>query len=260
MIFLTIFLLLAAISLVYFQYRIEHVVKTEETKKKYGKIILSVTILCLVGSNISQFIDSRKLLKDLSNLNTSNDTLKVSLKMSSQNLAKVTDDLKIVQGKNDSLLLANSVLKEMISETSVNVKEGFAQNQQYFESIETKKLTRKRLLTVEQKNNMIPILSTQKGKSLKIECSESDKESGQFAAQILQVFRTAGWKTWLNGVIGGYSNDTDMAELNILIKDINDYPPEVFTIFKAFQAAKLDFKVRIYLPLKRNEFKLFVSQ
>lgn len=260
MILLTMFLVSTAISGVYFQYRIEHVVKNKEKKRRYGKIILSVTILSLVGSNITQFVDSSKLSKDLSDLKASNETLKVSLKMSSQDLTKVADGLKLVQGKNDSLLLSNSVLMEMISETNINVKEGFAQNQEYFESIETKKLIRKRLLTVEQKNKMTPILSTQKGKSLKIECSESDKESGQFAAQILRVFRTAGWKTRLSRVIGGYSNDTDMAELNILIKDISDYPPEVFAIFKAFQAAKLDFKVRIYLPLKRNEFKLFVSQ
>ena len=220
MFLLRIFLIIIAIIGIYLQYRIEHIIKGTKKKQRYGKIILIVTVLSLIGSNVSQYFDSRQFSKDISDMKKSNDTLRVKLEQRGLELNKVGDELKNIQAKNDSLLVANDVLKKLIPVTSVDIKQGFAQNEEYLKNIETKKLVRKRLLTKEQKTLMISILSTQKGKSLPIECSEGDKESGQFAEQIMQVFKAAGWKTWLNRIIGGYSNDTKMAELNILIKDI----------------------------------------
>lgn len=198
MILFTILLLMAAISGIYLQYRIEHIVKNKEAKRKYGKIILTVTMLFLIGNNLTQFSDSRKVSTDLSALRKSSDSLDVKLEKRGLKLNEVAYDLINLQGQYDSLLSVNNVLKAIVSETNIDVKQGFQETHERLSKSKNPVIPRS--LSSNQKKSLSNALATNIA-SITIRYIPGDNESRSYANEFLLVFKKAKWEVKVSATL-----------------------------------------------------------
>ncbi len=81
----------------------------------------------------------------------------------------------------------------MMAAADRKIKEGFAQNEEYFQSIETKKIERKRIFTTKQKQRMIAVLAANKGLDVIIEFASTNQQSSVVAGDLAKIFNAAGW-------------------------------------------------------------------
>jgi hypothetical protein len=117
------------------QYRSEHINIEEAKKKKYGLLLMIISILGLLGANTSKYVESQQSSNDI-------DTLKVKIDSSNQQMVYLNTELKKIQSKNDSLLISNEILRGLLEKTnheldflSIKTVAGLAQNQKSIETI-----------------------------------------------------------------------------------------------------------------------------
>ncbi|GEM_PF-4091776 len=232
------------------EHRSEHTSKPHEKKKRLGLVLLVISIAGLLLTSISNYLESEELSNDIKALRFSNDTLKTQLDSSTQKLSFVVDKLKDIRAKNDSLLLVNQILREMIKTTkqdisilSAQTNRGFAQNLKSIETIG--KASGTRIISRIDKDKMISILSTRKGKAFFKLCV-GDREILQYAEQLKAVFKSSGWQIpdkyeyiYVNPPLEG---------LRVVIKKNDHFPVGLEETVKAFRAVDINHQIFYAAP------------
>ncbi|MDD5571948.1 MAG: hypothetical protein PHD97_12430 [Bacteroidales bacterium] len=169
--------------------------------------------------------------------------------------------LEIINHQYDSLSIQYNIIRKNLNLNNnqldnLNQKTdvGFKQNEEYFKSIDTKNLHRDRILTSSQKNKMISILKSLPGNNIEFRYpAMGNQENGRYTEQLVGVFKASGWNAWKNSQIGG--TDNKMTEVNIIIKTQDNIETNkiVNVIVDAFNAAKINFKIRIDTSMESNK-------
>jgi hypothetical protein len=228
-------------------YILEFINKQNPKKLNYGKWILVISILGLIGNNFSQSKSNSDLIDKLEVINQSHDAIKNKY-----------DSIKIQYGL---IVQELDSTKKVLNGLNTNTLNGFKRNEDYFKSIQIKNIERRRILTDQQQKNLIELLSTKSGNILIGYNVTDDQEIISYTQFFIDVFTKAGWIVNNTKYLG--FGDGNMAELNFIIKDINDPNIQEYLniINEAFSKAELNFKIRIYPEMNSKELiSLFISK
>ena len=193
------FLLIVAIIGIIVQHAIDFGKLKTKSKKHYGLIILAVSLIGVLGSNLTQYFDSMKLQANIDSLQYTNNEMNKKLDSYNQIISSVRNELDSVKSKSDSLLLDNKYLKYILGKTEENLLElgkktekGFIDNQKSIKEI--KQVAVKNIRTVPEniRELMIVELSKYKGKSVKF-LTVNEGEALKFSEELQNVYRKAGW-------------------------------------------------------------------
>lgn len=161
----------------------DHISKKKKNKKRFGFIIMICTIIPLIVTGVIQQIEGNKLADEFNNSNEQIDSL--------------YNVMGEVRYQNDSLLFLNKMMQLSLNQTNKGIQhlsestsKGFLQNQRSIENISVK--SSKRIITSEQKDLMINILSEDMG-AIEIYSTFGDPETFQYASQFKEVFEKSGW-------------------------------------------------------------------
>ncbi len=232
------------------------------TKKK-KKLKLIFGVIFLIISLIGVFFNFNLQLKQNTNAKDEKDSLNVQIKTNIKLLKFMENEIHILQNKNDSLLIVNNNLQVKIENQSSELKKlnimtdvGFRQNQEYFESIKTKDISRNRIITSQQKEILLSVLIKYKGK-IKITVYANESECHDFGYKWMDIFKDAGWEIIDNDIT---SNSMIINGITLLIKDKIECPKELNYVTEALDKANFVYDIKLYGALPISKLVLYIGE
>ncbi len=197
--FLTVFLIIVAITGVYIQYKIDFKTKKEKGKSRLGLIIFITSLAGILGSNIKQHLDSVNLQDNFDSLQVVNRVLSHKLDSCNNSIRIANNSIDSIQIKADSLLVDNKYLKYVLNRTESNLIElgkktekGFDENQKKISEIKQVAVKKARKVPENIRELMTSELSKYKEKSIQF-FTVNTYEALQFSSTLQNIYRESGW-------------------------------------------------------------------
>jgi hypothetical protein len=102
-----------------------------------------------------------------------------------------------------------------------------------------------RILTVQQKQIMLPILSKAANGKTIYYLGATDDEAYKYINQILDVLKTAGWRVDEEDMYATNITGEGTSGIRIMVKDINNPPAHAVALAEAFHSAGIEFTIQL---------------
>jgi hypothetical protein len=229
-----------ATGLIIVQFFREREGEINKKKKILLNIALGLSLAIFLGTILFQDSESVKQDQKISVLlqRSMQDSIIIDeLKATANEQSKNINQLK---QKNDSLITKLATVEGMLAGTDKKVELGFSDNKFDLAQIKSKVGSTKKFITEEQKQFLIKELSRFKDFTIPIQYSSTSSVNADYAQQLKKIFIAAGIETWVNSMIGGYTDDSTLKGIVFIGRNHTEVTEEENQIYRIFHYAKLD--------------------